>query len=139
MSKSLNNLTSQKNSEYTEVKDGYLGFESLSEIVSQYIEAAENSIEAIAAGAKALVIDLKKLPKPMSEIRKSGYTHLVKTFTYEVGTKEVVVGWGKYYGRMVENGTNKMAARQHLKPLFERNKEKYYKIMLMRAGIKTWN
>ena len=48
----------------------------------------------------------------------------------EEGAKEFVnVGWGKYYGPMLEHGTRKMAARAHLKPLFERNKEKYYKKM----------
>ena len=41
----------------------------------------------------------------------------------------IKVGWGKYYGPMLEHGTRKMAARVHLKPLFERNKEKYYKKM----------
>ena len=41
----------------------------------------------------------------------------------------IEVGWGKYYGPMLEHGTRKMAAREHLKPLFERNKEKYYRKM----------
>lgn len=138
MSKSLNNLTTQKNSSFTEVSDGYSGFEALSEIVSTYIKAAENGNKALVEGAKAFVIDLKKLTKPMSQIRKSNYTHLIRTFTYESNEKEVVVGWGKYYGRMVENGTNKMVARQHLKPVFEKNKEKYYKKMLTVLGITTW-
>lgn len=42
---------------------------------------------------------------------------------------EIKVGWGKYYGPMVEHGTKKMTARAHLKPLFEQNKEKYYRKM----------
>lgn len=138
MNKSLNNLQRQKNSDFTEVTDGYIGFETLSEIVSKYIEAADNGTKALIEGAEALVKDLRKLTKPMSEIRKNNYTHLVRTFTYEANSREVVVGWGKYYGRMVENGTNKMVARQHLKPVFERNKEKYYKIMLETLNIKTW-
>ena len=41
----------------------------------------------------------------------------------------IKVGWGKYYGPMLEHGTRKMAVRAHLKPLFEQNKEKYYKKM----------
>lgn len=40
------------------------------------------------------------------------------------------VGWGKYYGPMLEHGTKKMSAKAHLKPLFEQNKERYYKKMI---------
>lgn len=58
-----------------------------------------------------------------------GYTHLLDTVTYEIQKDDVVVGWGKYYGPMVENGTVKMQGTTHLRPTFERNKEKYYKDM----------
>lgn len=40
------------------------------------------------------------------------------------------MGWGKYYGPMLEHGTKKMSAKAHLKPLFEQNKERYYKKMI---------
>lgn len=130
MSKSLNNLSG-------EVRDGFQGFEDLSKIIEQYAYATENVQEAFVAGAKAFVNDLDKLPKPYSQIRKSGYTHLLDTFTYEVKKKEVIVGWGKYYGRMVENGTDKMDAKPHFYPLFERNKEKYFVIVLTKLGIKS--
>ena len=120
------------------MSNSYIGFENLSKIVSQYIEASENKKEALITGAQELLKDLRKLTKPMSEIRKPGYTHLIDSFAYEVRDKEVVVGWGKYYGRMVEYGTSKMAAREHFRPVFEKNKEKYYKKMLSTLGIKTW-
>ena len=73
--------------------------------------------------------DLLRLPKPRSQITKAGYTHIVSTFASERTDSGIKVGWGKYYGPMLEHGTRKMAARAHLKPLFERNKEKYYKKM----------
>lgn len=136
--KSLYNLNRQKNTTVTGINDGYSGFEKLQEIVSAYMEAAENSHDALIATAEALVKDLQKLTRPYSNIRANGYTHLIKTFSYEDRTKDVVVGWGKYYGRMVENGTSKMAARRHLEPLFRANQEKYYKIMLTTVGIKNW-
>lgn len=60
---------------------------------------------------------------------EAGYTHIVSTFALERTDSGIKVGWGKYYGPMLEHGTRKMAARAHLKPLFERNKEKYYKKM----------
>lgn len=85
--------------------------------------------DAIETGAKEFVNDLLKLPKPRSEVKKPGYTHLVNTFALERARGEIKVGWGKYYGPMVERGTKKMAARAHLKPLFEQNKEKYYRKM----------
>lgn len=44
--------------------------------------------------------------------------------------KDIDVGWGKYYGPMLEHGTKKMSAKAHLKPLFEQNKERYYKKMI---------
>lgn len=60
----------------------------------------------------------------------SGYTHLVDSFSYKRDKTGIDVGWGKYYGPMLEHGTKKMSAKAHLKPLFEQNKERYYKKMI---------
>ena len=106
---------------------GYSGFEAMSEILEKYIDCA-----------KEFVSDLLKLPKPISKIRKSGYTHLIKCFAYKKKNKEVEAGWGKYYGPMLEHGTVKMNAQEHLYPVWDRNREKYYKKMLTKLGIKTW-
>ena len=61
-------------------------------------------------------------------------THLVRTFSNKINRarKEIEVGWGKYYGPMVEHGTVKMRSREHLKPLYERNADKYSKLMMMK-------
>ena len=117
---------------------GYSGFEALSEIVEKYIDGADNAIEILETGAKEFVNDLLKLPKPISKIRKSGYTHLINSFSYRKKDKEVEVGWGKYYGPMVEHGTKKMDAKEHVYPLWDKNKEKYYKTMITKLGLKTW-
>lgn len=117
---------------------GYEGFETLSEIIEKYIDEADNVVDVLEAGAKEFVNDLLKLPKPISKIRKAGYTHLINTFTYRKKNKEIEVGWGKYYGPMVENGTEKMNAREHVKPLWDKNKEKYYKTMITKLGLQTW-
>lgn len=117
---------------------GYSGFEALSEIIEKYIDGADNAIEILETGAKEFVNDLLKLPKPISKIRKSGYTHLINSFSYRKKDKEVEVGWGKYYGPMVEHGTKKMDAREHVYPLWDKNKEKYYKTMITKLGLKTW-
>jgi len=107
------------------------GLEDFEKMLQQYARQADpqNVLDAEEAGAKEFVSDLLKLPKPRSEVRKAGYTHLVNTFAMERANGEIKVGWGKYYGPMVEHGTKKMAAKAHLKPLFERNKEKYYRKM----------
>lgn len=107
------------------------GLEDFEKMLQQYARQADpqNVLDAEEAGAKEFVSDLLKLPKPRSEVRKAGYTHLVNTFALSIANGEIKVGWGKYYGPMVEHGTKKMAAKAHLKPLFERNKEKYYRKM----------
>ncbi len=117
---------------------GYSGFEAMSEILEKYIDGAGNAVDILEVGAKEFVNDLLKLPKPISKIRKSGYTHLIKCFAYKKKSKEVEAGWGKYYGPMLEHGTVKMNAQEHLYPVWDRNKEKYYKKMLTKMKIKTW-
>lgn len=117
---------------------GYSGFEAMSEILEKYIDGADNAVDVLETGAKEFVGDLLKLPKPISKIRKSGYTHLIKCFAYKKKNKEVEAGWGKYYGPILERGSVKMNAQEHLFPVWDRNKEKYYKKMLTKLGIKTW-
>lgn len=117
---------------------GYSGFEAMSEILEKYIDGADNAVDVLETGAKEFVGDLLKLSKPISKIRKSGYTHLIKCFAYKKKNKEVEAGWGKYHGPMLEHGTVKMNAQEHLYPVWDRNKEKYYKKMLTKLGIKTW-
>ena len=110
----------------------YVGFEELSKEFEDIIAKVQEPEKVLEIGAKEFVSDLRKLPKPMSAIRKSGYTHLIDTFAYRQNKNknEIEVGWGKYYGPMVEHGTVNMNARPHLEPCFEKNKEKYYKKMM---------
>ena len=117
---------------------GYEGFQDLADIIEYYAKGADNFIEVLEVGAKEFVNDLLKLPKPMSKIRKAGYTHLVRSFAYRKRKNEIEIGWGKYYGPMVEHGTNKMDENPHVYPLWDKNKEKYYKTMLTKLGLQTW-
>jgi HK97 gp10 family phage protein len=113
----------------------YSGFNDLSKDIENYLKNAENVQEVLEVGAKEFTNDLLKLPKPKSQIRKSGYTHLVDSFSYrKTKNNEVEVGWGKYYGRMVEFGTSKMGSRPHLNPTWERNKSKYYEKMIKKLN-----
>lgn len=95
----------------------------------------ENIEKVLEVGASQLVCDLMKLPKPISEIRKPGYTHLIKTFSYRKNKGQVEVGWGKFYGPMVEGGTIKSKANPHLNPLFDKNKNRYFTAMTKAIGF----
>lgn len=119
---------------------GYEGFNILSDIIKKYADSTDNVMNALETGVIQFVNDLLKLPKPMSKIKKAGYTHLVRSFAYRKNKSknEIEAGWGKYYGPMVENGTEKMDAIPHVYPLWDKNKEKYYKTMLTSLGLKTW-
>lgn len=117
---------------------GYDGFQDLADIIEKYAKNVDNVVDALEVGAKEFVNDLLKLPKPISKIRKAGYTHLINSFAYRKKKNEVEVGWGKYYGPMVEHGTKKMDENPHVYPLWDKNKEKYYKTMLTKLGLQTW-
>ena len=77
--------------------------------------------------------DYIKLSDPQSmldeeeKISKAGYTHLIDTFTYRRTKDDIAVGWGKYYGRMVEDGSVQMkkGGTPHLVPTWNRNSDKY--------------
>lgn len=105
-------------------------FRELDDIFKEYAKKADNLGEVLQTGADAFVKDLKSLPSPRSNIHKAGYTHMIDTFTSKPEDEGVLVGWGKYYGRMVESGTKKMAARPHFYPLFKRNKDRYFNLMI---------
>lgn len=111
------------------------GFQELSKMLEECIDKAENVTEVLEIGAKEFVSDLLKLPKPISKIRKAGYTHLINSFAYRKKKKEIEAGWGKYCGPMLENGTVKMDAKPHVYPLWERKREKYYKKMITKLGL----
>ena len=61
------------------------GVEDFEKMLKQYAAKAdpENALDAIETGAKEFVNDLLKLPKPRSEVKKPGYTHLINTFAME--------------------------------------------------------
>jgi len=107
--------------------DEFTGFLDLNNALNDFINLAgnENILNEEEKIAKEFVDDLLKLPKPRSGISKSGYTHLIDSFAYRKTNTDVTVGWGKYYGGMIENGTSRMIKRPHLKPLWNRNADKY--------------
>ena len=102
------------------------GFDELIKLLQQY-EISENEVlDAMETGVKEIVRDLRKLPRPRSQITKASHTHLLDSITYERKQKEIVAGWGQYYGPMVENGTVKMKGTPHVKPTFRTNQKKYF-------------
>ena len=108
--------------------EGLEEFQNLMEEFAQVLDP-QNVIKVLKKGADAFTSDLLKLPRPRSRIHAAGYTHMVDVFANRVRGSEVEVGWGKDYGPMVEHGTVRMRAQPHLKPAFNSNSQKYYKIM----------
>lgn len=116
---------------------GFEGFDELAKYLDECSAKMDdaNIERVLETGASQFTDDLLKLPSPISKIKHPGYTHLVNTFSYQKNKGQVEVGWGKYYGRMVESGTNKTKAHSHLNPLFEKNKDKYYTTMTKAIGF----
>lgn len=108
------------------------GMEEFSQLLKEYERMADENVvtDILQQGADDFVRDLQSLPQPKSNIMKGGYTHLIDSFAARKQGQEIEVGWGKYYGPMVERGTKRMSARPHLTPLFHANKDKYYKKMI---------
>lgn len=115
--------------------DGFHGFDDFDEMLKAYMEVADNVMDEEEKIAQQFVSDLKKLPSPISQVRKAGYTHMIDSFAYKRKETEIEVGWGKYYGPMVENGTKFMTSRPHLKPLWNSNQEKYIKDFMDRNNL----
>ena len=116
------------------------GFEELQQLLIEEARKVdkENLKQALFAGASELASDANKLPKPISRINSPGYTHLLDSISARMmqgGATGAEVGWGKFYGRMVEKGTSKMSPRAHLIPLFERNAKNYYQTIVDKINI----
>jgi len=109
------------------------GFDSLEKLLEEYGKktSQENVLNTLEKGAAALVKDVMALPKPRSQIHKAGYTHLLDTMSCRRNRGEIEVGWGKYYGPMVERGTRRTPkGSPHVRPTFERNKDVYNNLMI---------
>lgn len=109
---------------------GLDGFKEFEEMLSKYAGKTENIMGALEDEAEAMVKDVRALPRPRSSINKTGYTHLLDTVAYRKSKDEIEIGWGKYYGPMVEAGTRKMDAQSHMRPTIQKNIDKYHKIVI---------
>ena len=112
------------------------GLDDFSDLIAQYSEklSQDKVLDILESGAEELAADGRKLPSPLSKIKAPGYTHLVKTISTKVNRsrREIEVGWGKYYGPIVEDGApgrQKHRRNAHLIPLYTRNQKKYYELM----------
>lgn len=105
------------------------GFDAFDEVIQEALKNADKAMEAIEDGVRDFVDDVRGLPKPRSEINKVNYTHLLDTITYEKNKNSIEVGWGKYYGPIVEN------MRPHLIPAYEKNREKYMNNIKKKIGF----
>ena len=106
------------------------GLEKFMDLLQQYEKAADDNhiADVLLTAGKALAEDVHRLPRPRR--RGAGYTHMLDTVVATPSGKDaVLVSWGRHYGKFVEYGTRKMSAQPHLIPEWERNKNRYYKMM----------
>lgn len=120
-------------------QDAWGGLDDLEAELNEYMKNVEGEklYETLEIGADELVKLTRSLASPMSRVSKGGYKHMVKSFAYErnIKYKDVAVGWEKYYGRMVENGTLRAKAQSHLVPLWNKNKESIQTKMIKNLGF----
>ena len=88
------------------------GMNEFQKIIQEYQEKFEQSrIEAaMMDGAEQLARDVRALPKPRSQIRKSGYTHLLDTVSARKGKNGKIL-WPDGRGRNTENECTAASAR----------------------------
>ena len=106
------------------------GLKVFLDMLDEYEKAADdqNVADVLMIAGEAVAEDVQRLPKPRR--RGAGYTHMLDSVTAAPSGKDaVLVSWGQYYGKFVEYGTKKMQAQPHLIPTWERNKDRYYKLM----------
>ncbi len=104
------------------------GLKLFADLLEQYEKAADGIADVLIVGGEALAEDVQRLPKPRR--RGAGYTHMLDSVQAAPSGKDaVLVSWGQYYGKFVEYGTKKMDAQPHLIPTWDRNKDRYYKLM----------
>lgn len=116
--------------EYGEFEDELAGY--LDKVDDQQIT------DVLKIGAQEFKDDLSKLAAPRSRINKGSYTHMLDRFAIRQEGVGWLVGWGKYYGPILEHGwknagsgrTSSHSAISHFKPVFRANEEKYYKDMI---------
>ncbi|MDD6788661.1 MAG: HK97 gp10 family phage protein [Lachnospira sp.] len=118
------------------VKADLQGFDDLAEQLKQIADNVddEKALDAIQKGADELAADVRALPKPRSKMG-GGHTHMLDTVGTQRADKAIEVGWGAYYGKMVENGHRSskskfIAAQPHLTTTWNQNKDKYYQTMI---------
>ena len=118
------------------VKADLQGFDDLADELKQISDNVDDAkvLGAMQKGADELVADVRALPKPRSRIG-GGHTHMLDTVSSQRESNVIQVGWGAYYGKMVENGHNTrkhkwVSAQPHMSTTWETNKDKYYKTMI---------
>lgn len=81
----------------------YEAFANLEKIVSGFAKMADDATtkKAQEAGAKYFVGVMRKRSAPRS---RRGRVHMLDTIDYEQKNNETVVGWTRFYGRLVESG-----------------------------------
>lgn len=119
------------------------GFNELSSELSEILRNVSNVQDILVVGAEEMVEDLSKLPKPYSQLKRVKSKHMLDVMGYRrAKNNEVEVGSGAYWLRYVELGTRvtqkrkwKTPANPFMRRTWDKNKTKYQKKMLKKAGL----
>lgn len=118
------------------LKDDFtVGFDGIGRKLSDLIAKIEKKEDAIELVAKDFVDDIRRLPKPRRRISAPEYTHLIDSVSYRKKNGLIQIGWGKYYGPMVEHGSIHANAQPHLTPTWQQNKDKYIEKLKSKFGL----
>jgi hypothetical protein len=112
--------------------DDFEGFQRLANLLEEYSQNANpaNILQAQKAGAEYFCEVMRRKASPRGRSRE----HMLDSVAYDQDARntETVVGWGKFYGRMVESGhraggwakaSESIAAHPHMKPEFNKQKD----------------
>lgn len=107
------------------------GFDELEQMLKDYADevSPEKLGQVLKTGADDFISDVRALPKPRSRVTSPRHTHMLDTMDSKEENGRILIGWGVYYGPILEHGSKKMQPHMHLHPTWEGNKEKYYKTM----------
>lgn len=121
------------------MSDELSGFDEFDDELQKYMDKADDAAVSavLKVGAEEFRTDLLRLPSPRSSLNIAGHTHLVDTFAIRQEKNDWLVGWGKYYGPIVEHGwhgagrfhKSSHGAIPHFKPTFAQNRDRYYQDM----------
>lgn len=118
--------------------DGFLDLSKQLEKIAGKVTAPALRAKACEAGAEIVAPAAQRIINSATK-KRSG--RLSVGVAYEVDEDAAYVGWTPeaFHGRFFETGTKKMAARPHIRPAYEQNKNQIARAMIsaLQSGMEV--